>query len=436
MNFFSTQPYKGTRDFFPELKRRHNWMFEKVKKVLNGFAYREYDGPMLEPFELYAAKTGEEIVAQQLYSLIDRGERKMAIRPEMTPTFARMVASRLQEEPKPIRWFSIPNLWRYERPQRGRLREHWQLNVDVVGGNPTLADAELLMIAIQIFKAFGGEKFLQIRVNSRRLIDFLFRDKMQLSDDLSLKVSKIVDAKNKMSAEDYRIKLQEIGLQVDQISVMEKFFASDFSTIVKDYGEEDAIKELGALFGVLKELGIPDNVVVFDPSIMRGLDYYTGIVFEAFDISPDNNRALFGGGRYDNLLGLFSKNVVSGAGFGLGDVTLLNFLETHGLLEDLSAEHDVAFACVGKEAWLASQELADDLRKQGLSVFLPLDFDVSLKAQFKGISKMGIPKAIVVAENELKSGLWTLKDMESSKQSEMSKTDISKVLLKDRVVTT
>ncbi len=154
--YLSTQPYKGTRDFYPEDFRVQRWMFENLRRVLARWGYQEYDGPMLEPFELYAAKSGEELVNQQLYWLMDRGERKLAVRPEMTPTMARMVAGKFHELPKPVRWFSIPNLWRYERPQRGRLREHWQLNVDVLGGDRVLADAEVIQIALELMKEFGG----------------------------------------------------------------------------------------------------------------------------------------------------------------------------------------------------------------------------------------------------------------------------------------
>src|SRR3954470_12270340 len=177
----STQPYKGTRDFYPEDMRIQKWIFDKMGKVVGSYGYQEYGGPMLEPFELYAAKTGEEIVNQQLYWLIDRGERKLAVRPEMTPTLARMVAGKIHEFPRPIRWYSIPNLWRYERPQRGRLREHWQLNVDVLGGDPLLADAEVLMLALDLMKAYGGEKHVSIRVNNRRLMDAFFTQTLGLS---------------------------------------------------------------------------------------------------------------------------------------------------------------------------------------------------------------------------------------------------------------
>src|SRR4051812_38894602 len=191
----SSQPYKGPRDFYPDDMRIQSWMFKRMREVAQSYGYLEYDGPMLEPFELYAAKTGEEIVNQQLYWLVDRGERKMAIRPEMTPTLARMVAAKINELPRPIRWYSIPNLWRYERPQRGRLREHWQLNVDVLGGDPLEGDAEILTLALEMMAAFKAEKLVSIRVNNRRLMDHFFGQELKLSTDAALKTTKAIDAR-------------------------------------------------------------------------------------------------------------------------------------------------------------------------------------------------------------------------------------------------
>jgi histidyl-tRNA synthetase len=342
----STQPYKGTRDFFPKEMRQRSWIFDRLRRSVQGFGYQEYDGPMLEPFDLYAAKSGEEIVNQQLYWLVDKGERKMAIRPEMTPTLARMVAACMNEAPKPLRWFSIPNLWRYERPQRGRLREHWQLNVDILGGDQRAADLELLELALSIFRAFGGEAFFQIRVNNRRLVDAFFLGRLGLGSEAAKKLARLVDAKDKMEPAAYRTQLDDLGLSASALADLEIFLTSDLAGLRQRFwtpeGSVDmkgtealasALSEVDELFSGLKAAGLADRVV-FDPTIMRGLDYYTGLVFEGFDVSPENRRALFGGGRYDNLVGLFSKQELSGVGFGLGDVTLAQFLETHGLLKE------------------------------------------------------------------------------------------------------
>jgi histidyl-tRNA synthetase len=421
MSFLSTNPYKGTRDFFPAEKRLQSWMFQQIRKVVSGFGYLEYDGPLFEPFELYAAKSGEELVNQQLYSMKDRGDRMIAARPEMTPTLARMVASRINEEPRPVRWFSIPNCWRYERPQRGRLREFWQLNVDVLGGERRFGDAELIQVAVEIFRAFGGEKFLQIRVNSRSLVDHVFKSTMGLDSDKSRSLAKLVDAKDKMKPEEFAAKLAELGLGSEQLSTVERFFATRLETLSSDF-PSPASQEIVDLFATLSKLGVRDSVV-FDPKIMRGLDYYTGVVFEAFDVSPDNNRALFGGGRYDNLLGLFTKNELSGTGFGLGDVTLQNFLETHKLLPDFASFYDLYCVCADEAAWMAVQKEAPRWRAAGLRVLMPLALG-SFKSQFKEADRFKAPFTLVIGEEELQSGSWTLKEMATGTQLKLSPGDL------------
>ena len=312
----STQPYKGTRDFYPEDMRFRRWMFGQMRKVIEGFGYQEYDGPMLEPFDLYAAKTGEEIVNQQLYWMMDRGERKLAVRPEMTPTLARMVAGKIHELPKPVRWFSIPNLWRYERPQRGRLREHWQLNVDVLGGDPLQADAEILTVAMEMMRAFGGEEFVTIRVNNRRLMDQFFAQTLSLTAEKALATTKAIDARNKIGEEAYAKWLGELGISDSQRGEMEEFFQAPFEKTAQKLPGQGT-EELKRLFDMLSESGMGKKVV-FDPTVLRGLDYYTGTVFEMYDISPENRRAMFGGGRYDNLVGLFGKDKLPGRGLRHG----------------------------------------------------------------------------------------------------------------------
>lgn len=393
-------------------------MLGKVREVLSSYGYLEYDGPMLEPFEVYAAKTGQEIVEQQLYWFEDRGQRKMAMRPEMTPTFARMVAARLQEEVKPIRWFSIPNLWRYERPQRGRLREHWQVNVDVVGGDSQLADFELLSLSLDLFRKFGGEKFVQIRVNNRRFLQHLFDERWKLNAERALGVSKLLDAKAKMGAEEFHQKLVDLGVEDSVVEEVKGLAGMSLNEAAEKF-PCDGVLELKSLFERLYSAGVSEDQVVFDAGIVRGLDYYTGTVFEAFDVSPDNNRALFGGGRYDNLLGLFSKQSMSGAGFGLGDVTLENFLETHDLFPLMPSQYDVGLVADGPEAWNAIQDLARSLRSDGARVFMPLDARQSMKSQLKALSKLGIARAVIVGERELESKNWIVKNMERQTQREI-----------------
>ena len=413
--FLSTQPYKGTRDFYPQDYRVQRWMFEQLRKVLSRWGYQEYDGPMLEPFELYAAKSGEEIVNQQLYWLIDRGERKLAVRPEMTPTMARMVAGKYHELPKPVRWFSIPNLWRYERPQRGRLREHWQLNVDVLGGDRVLADAEIIQIALELIAEFGGRKFAAVRVNNRRLMDHFFGHVLGLSAEVALKVSKAIDARDKIGEEAYIKWLGDLGVAEDVRLRMERFFKSTFEQIQAELPCE-GVNELSRLFALLKEAGLSEQVV-FDPMILRGLDYYTGTVFEIFDISPENRRALFGGGRYDNLLGLFGNFPMSGVGFGMGDVGLRNFIETHGLLPKLSGGVDVFVSLPKVELLSIAGEVARALRAEGLSVITPLEAG-GFGSQLKLATKHEARFAVLLGEAELERGQLLVKNLIKGEQQE------------------
>lgn len=410
----STQPYKGTRDFYPEDMRIQRWMFNRMRKVVESFGYHEYDGPMLEPFELYAAKTGEEIVNQQLYSLMDRGERKLAVRPEMTPTLARMVAGKIHEIPRPVRWYSIPNLWRYERPQRGRLREHWQLNVDVLGGDPILADAEILTVAYELIRGFGGEKFVTIKVNNRRLMDHFFTGVLGLTAEKALQTSKAVDARSKIGEEAYRKWLSDLGLSLEQQQKMEEFFQADFDKTASLYPCQ-GVDELRALLSHLKESGA-GAAVQFDPTVMRGLDYYTGTVFEMYDHSPDNRRAMFGGGRYDNLVGLFGKDKLPGVGLGWGDVTLRHFLETHGLLPSMGTSVDVLVTLPKVELRAVSEKIARSLRERGLHVITPLSAD-GFGAQLKLATRQGARYVVLLGESELVEGKVVLKDLEKGTQA-------------------
>ncbi len=425
----STQPYKGTRDFYPEDYRIQKWMFDRIREAVSRFGYEEYDGPMLEPFELYAAKSGEELVNQQLYWLIDRGERKLAVRPEMTPTMARMVAGKFHELPRPVRWFSFPNLWRYERPQRGRLREHWQLNVDVLGGDPQMADAEILQVALECMKAFGGEKFVQVRINHRQLMDHFFGTVLGLQAEQALALSKAIDARAKIGEEAYAKWLGQIGVTDETRVRLEEFFSSTLDQIAQNYPCEGAQK-LQQLLQWVAESGFREQVV-FDPLIMRGLDYYTGTVFEIFDISPENRRALFGGGRYDNLVGLFGNFKLPGVGFGMGDVGLRNFLETHQLLPKLESPRDVFIGIPDLKLRPIAEKLASELRAQGVSVVTPLEV-LGFGAQLKLASKLKARFAVLLGESELARESVLLKNLSQGTQEEVSLKEVQEIAARVR----
>ena len=421
MKSLSTKPYKGTRDFYPEDMRIQQWMFKHLRSVAESYGYQEYDGPMLESLELYAAKPGEEIVNTQLYSFEDRGGRKVAMRPEMTPTLARMVAGQVNELPKPVRWFSFPNLWRYERPQRGRLREHWQFNLDILGGDPLLADAEVLQLAYDVVDGFNGADRVQIHVNNRRLVDHFLAVPLGLQPEQALKVCKAIDAKNKISPEQFDNLLIEAGVDASKVNELKEFFEKDFQTLSKEYPCE-GITEIETVMQSLQDQQLGE-VVRFDPQIMRGMDYYTGTVFEMYDTSPENNRAMFGGGRYDNLVGLFGKNTLSGVGFGMGDVTLRNFLETHDLLPKFDSWHDFFITMTGSEDVGRGQKISRALRKQGFKVLQSIH-QSKLGQQLKIADKHQAKFAVIFGESEWNEGKVVFKNLLTGQQTVRPVDDI------------
>lgn len=408
----SIQPYKGTRDFYPEDKRIQKWMFSKLRDVVESFGYLEYDAPLIEPFEIYAAKTGEEIVNEQLYSFEDRGGRKVAIRPEMTPSVSRMVAARRQELTYPLRWYSIPNLWRYERPQRGRLREHWQLNVDIFGIEGLEADAEIIQVADSILKGFGSfPDSYKIRVNSLKAAEGAYKD-LQLNDDQHRAVSKLLDKRARMSEEEFNSLLKEaVGDKV----------AGD---LLSYWAKEQPPENIASLLKILENSGV--SSVVFDPEIVRGFDYYTDIVFEVFDESAENNRSMFGGGRYDGLVAEFGVEPVPTVGFGMGDVTLKNFLEANNLIPQLQPETDAAVILIGS-VFEAVQPILSKLRLAGLNLALD-STERKLDAKIKSAAKSGVRYVIFIGEEELSTGKYKLKNLESGAEQELDSEGIVSLL--------
>ncbi len=422
----STKPYKGTRDFYPEDMAFRKWMFSHLKSVVESYGYNEYEGPMLESFELYAAKTGEEIVNSQIYHFEDRGQRKVAMRPEMTPTMARMVAGRIQELAKPIRWYSLPNLWRYERPQRGRLREHWQLNVDLLGGERDLADKEIIKIAFELIKKFKGQEHIKIHINNRKLVNSFFNDHLGLNTEQALQASKAIDAKDKTGPDKFNQSLKDMGLNENQITKLSDFFNSSLDNLNSKYPSEGAT-ELADLFNSFKNSEVFEKII-FDPSIMRGLDYYTGTVFEVYDTSPENNRAMFGGGRYDNLIGLFGKHQISGIGFGMGDVTLENFINTHGLAcENTKPSVDAFFVLPHRKHMALMDQLIEKVQLAGLSTATSLDTG-KLGAQLKVANKYNARFAVILGDDEVSTQQVSVKNLLTGEQVTVSFDGLTKAL--------
>jgi histidyl-tRNA synthetase len=412
------QPYKGARDFYPPDKRLQKYMFGVWRQVCERFGYEEYDAPILEPLEIYLAKTGEEIVNEQTYTFEDRGGRKVVIRPEMTPTVSRMVAAQRQELAYPLRWYSIPNLWRYERPQRGRLREHWQLNVDLFGVEGIQAELEMISMVDAIFKSFGASgDMYEIRLNSRKLVDEALSSYIGLTKQEVHDISKLIDKMSKMERGKFVAAVDKaITPKSRKAGAAEKLLAlldvKSLGKLPPELQKHPSVSELEQLLNMLSNVGIKD--ARFDVTLMRGFDYYTDIVFEVFDTHPDNNRSMLGGGRYDGLVALFGVKPVPTIGFGWGDVTLANFLELHRLLPELKPETDAYVVLAGDTAAGAQQPIAK-LRAAGLNLAVDLS-GRKLGDQLKAADKKGIKNVLIIGEDELKTGKYKLKNLATGKE--------------------
>ncbi len=430
----SKQPYKGARDFYPADKRLQKYMFAKWREVCECFGYEEYDAPILEPLEIFLAKTGEEIVNEQTYVFEDRGKRKVVIRPEMTPTVSRMVAAQRQELAYPLRWYSIPNLWRYERPQRGRLREHWQLNVDLFGVESVSAELEMISLVDGIFKGFGAShEMYEIRLNSRKLVDEALSSYLRLGQKEAHDVSKLIDKMAKMDRSKFisavdgalKPKSREAGVTEKLLALLA---VKDLKQLPSELKEHASAAELETILNMLSIAGIKN--AKFDVTLMRGFDYYTDIVFEVFDTHPDNNRSMLGGGRYDGLVGLFGVKPLPTVGFGWGDVTLVNFLELHRLMPALKPETDAYIVLVGDVSNKAQKPI-NELRQKGLNV--AVDYTGrKLGDQLKAADKKSIADALIIGEDELKTGKYKLKNLQTGKERKLDLPTIAKTLKEQR----
>lgn len=421
-----TQPYKGARDFYPEDKRVQKYMFGILRRVVEGFGYQEYDAPVLEPIDIYLAKTGEEIVNEQLYSFEDKGGRKMAIRPEMTPSVSRMVAGRRQELAYPLRLYSIPNLWRYERPQAGRLREHWQLNVDLFGVAGIEADHEIILVADSILKAFGAKtQDYIIRISSRKLVEHFLHEQLGLEGRQSLDAQKLIDRRHKMPPDEFEKDALELLGSADKAGRLIGFVnCNNLDELPQGLKDHESVGELKHLMRLLADSGV--ETAVFDTSIVRGMEYYTDIVFEVFDTDPANTRSMFGGGRYDGLVGLFGVEPVPTAGFGMGDVTLQNFLNSHKLLPSLVPETDIVVILIG-DIYEKVQPLINHLRQNGVNLAVD-PTDRKLDAKIRHAEKSGVPGVFFIGEEEIKNGSVRAKHFKSGKESEFKLAEIDEAV--------
>ena len=415
MTSLSSQPYKGTRDYYPADKRVQNYIFNVWREVAERFGYEEYGAPLLEPIDLYAAKSGQEIVNEQTYQFTDRGGRNVAIRPEMTPSISRMVAGQRQELGYPARLYSIAQFMRYERPQHGREREFWQLNLDMFGVDGAVADAEIIIISDAIMRSFGAtNKMYTIRINNRRLINFMMADYLGLDVIQSELMIKLMDRKHKITPEQFDEQARDIFAPEQQATGMSRIqvllSASSMAELPPELRDSEPVREVAQLFTQLHEAGV--TAAKFDISLMRGFDYYTGMVFEVFDESPENNRSMFGGGRYDGLVGLFGVEPIATVGMAPGATTTENFLQAHGLMPKFESTTDVYMIVLGENTLRGAQKVASALRAEGVKVAVDIT-NRKLDKQNKAAVKMRVPYMLFIGEQELQDELYRLKDVKS-----------------------
>jgi histidyl-tRNA synthetase len=433
----SKQPYKGTRDFFPEQMRLRNYIFSKMAEVSELYAYEPYDGPMVEELDLYRAKSGDELINDQVYNFVDRGDREVAIRPEMTPTVARMVAQIHREVAKPLRWYAIPNLMRYEKPQKGRLREFWQYNADIFGAPEGLGDVEIIQLAVSIIKAFGADSsHFEVLINSRKFVDYVFTGPINLEAESTKKLYKLLDKKNKMPADKFTAEVNAITNDAKKSEVFEKYVSvstvAEIEAFFKDTKGTDEefeknLKPLLTLFKNLEKLGLSEYVK-FDPSIVRGLDYYTDVVFEVFDKHPDNRRAIAGGGAYANLLAIFGETPLAGIGFGLGEVPLTEFLKSHNLLPNTSKQDlDVMVAYQDLASEQQALEISQAFRNAGLKTEVFLG-EAKPKKIYTSSDRKQPHTLLILSAEEIANNEIQLKNLKTKEVHKLSPGAVDKMI--------
>lgn len=418
------QAPKGTRDFYPEEMRIQNHLFDMWRKACLDFAFEEYEGPTFEHLELFTEKSGPEIVTQ-LYNFKDKGDRDIALRPEMTPTLARMVNQKGNSLKLPLRWFSIPRLFRYEKAQKGRLREFFQLNMDILGCNTVAAEVELLAAIVGMLRGFGlKESDFALHVSSRRLLSELL-DALGVPPEKKPAVYSALDKRAKLGEAEFRNLLGKEGLTSAHTGAVETFFGfKDIQALgawVRETvpgGGAAGLRELEQLFEGLAGLGL-GGFLCLDTSIVRGLAYYTGIVFEVYDRAMEN-RAIAGGGRYDNLLASLGGLSLSGVGFGMGDVVIADILREKGLLPSGrdGADYYLLDVAPGESGMPRPDllKLAAGLRQKGRRTAYSLSGE-KFKKQMAQANDMGARKVIFFGSDKAGEGMYEVKDMKTGEQA-------------------
>lgn len=413
---------KGTRDFYPDEMGIRAWLYKTFREISESFGYQEWEGPILETLELYAAKSGEELVQEQSFVFNDRGGDKIALRPELTPTLARLIAQRQGQLAYPLRWWSFGPFWRYERPQKGRTREFLQWNIDMIGANSPEADAELVAVVAAFFQKVGlSTEQVKILVNDRRLMDAQIMA-LGITADKKTELFNLIDRRNKLSFDEWQAYAFSLGLGADQLT-----------QLIEIMDNPDLWKKsesLTRLFEALTALGVRDYVQ-YDAKVIRGLLYYTGTVFEAFDTTGDIRRAICGGGRYDNLLAAVGGDPLPGIGFAMGDVVITLLLQKLGLvpsgLGGIPAK--ILVTVFDNSCFSASLNIANDLRRSGLNV-ISYPESAKLGKQFKYADRIEADFVVVAGPDEISAGLVTIKNLAQGTQQTVARTEISEWIKK------
>jgi histidyl-tRNA synthetase len=411
------QPVRGTQDYYPAEMALRSWLYAKMRAVSESFGYQEYDGPFLERFDLYAARSDAELVEKQSYVFEDRGGDKITLRPELTPTLARMVAARQRQLTYPLRWWSFGPFWRYEKPQKGRTREFFQWNIDLVGEDSPEADAELAAIAASFLKSVGLKATeTQVLVNNRQLMQSEL-EALGIKSAVFVEVFNLIDRRGNLSAEAWTQRGKDLGLDATQLMGL--------AALVEDRELWKKSESLVRFFKAVEAHGVSDYVR-FAPHIIRGLDYYTGTVFEAWDTAGEF-RAIFGGGRYNDLVNAVGGDPVPAVGFAVGNVVISLLLQAFGHAPELAEGAPFYVTAFDADSLLPALSLAAELRLAGLSVSSHLATE-KLQKQFKHADRVGARFVLVLGPDELAKNEVSVKDLRSGEQRALPRRGLAEEL--------
>jgi len=429
---FSKDPLRGMEDYYPEDLREMNWIIDNIRDIAEVYGYEEFESPQLEPIEIFAAKSSDELVNEQSFIVEKKEGERLILIPELTPSLARMIAKKTQELKKPIRWYSVPTCFRYERPQRGRRRQFKQVNFDILGENSLYGDLEIFNIVVDIFTKFGATaKQFQIYYNNRRFIDSVCQRILKVQENKLPLIYKALDKAEKMDENEFESYISDLfqdnkiiqGIlnlkKSDSIEVLLK----KFDDVPEDFYDSKGYKELKEFETLLKDANL-STYCTFSSGVVRGLDYYTGIVYEVYDTGTENTRSIFGGGRYDDLLSIFSDEQISGTGFGLGLVMLSLFLDTYNLIPQEIREMDysdtIYIAGIKESVSAYALQLAQIVRAEDFPCIVDYRFS-NLKNQLSKANELGNIITLIIGPNEMKEKKVTIRNMISEEQITVDK---------------